>query len=78
MEKRAIIIYESPYRLINTLKDLNYYFNNRKIAVAKELTKIHENVFRGKIENIILELEKSIIKGEYIIVLDSLNNKTDD
>ena len=63
MEKRAIIIYESPYRLINTLKDLNYYFNNRKIAVAKELTKIHENVFRGKIENIILELEKSIIKG---------------
>jgi len=78
LEKRAIIIYESPYRLINTLKDLNYYFNNRKIAVAKELTKIHENVFRGKIENIILELEKSIIKGEYIIVLDSLNNKTDD
>ena len=46
--------------------------------VAKELTKIHENVFSGKIENIILELEKSIIKGEYIIVLDSLNNKTDD
>ena len=78
LEKRSIIIYESPYRLINTLKDLNYYFNNRKIAVAKELTKIHENVFRGKIENIILELEKSIIKGEYIIVLDSLNNKTDD
>ena len=78
LEKRAIIIYESPYRLINTLKDLNYYFNNRKIAVAKELTKIHENVFRGKTENIILELEKSIIKGEYIIVLDSLNNKTDD
>ena len=63
---------------MNTLKDLNYYFNNRNIAIAKELTKIHEKVLRGKIENVILELEKSSIKGEYIIVLDSLNNKTDE
>ena len=75
LEKRSIIIYESPYRLINTLKDLKLYFKDRSIAVAKELTKIHEKVFRGKIENVIHELEKSNIKGEYIIVLDSSNSK---
>jgi len=75
LEKRSIIIYESPYRLINTLKDLKLYFKDRSIAVAKELTKIHEKVFRGKIENVINELEKSNIKGEYIIVLDSSNSK---
>ena len=74
-EGRTIIIYESPYRLIKTLTTLLKYFENRNIAVIKELTKIYEKTYRGKIAEIIKKLEGDEIKGEYIIIIDGYNKQ---
>jgi len=67
--KYPVIIYESPYRVIKTLKELNN-FGNFDIVVGRELTKMFETVYRGEIKNVINQLEKSTIKGEFVIVIN--------
>lgn len=64
------IIYESPHRILKTLKELNEIINGRNIVVLKELTKIHECVFRGTIADVIHSISESTIKGEFVIILD--------
>ena len=61
--KSTTIIYESPHRILKTLKELNEIINNRNIVVLKELTKIHESVFRGTISDVINAISKSKIKN---------------
>lgn len=68
--KSTTIIYESPHRILKTLKELNEIINHRNIVVLKELTKIHESVFRGTISDVINAISKSKIKGEFVIILD--------
>ena len=50
-ETRTMIFYEAPHKLMNTLKDMKEIFGNRGIAFAKELTKLHENVFITTIDS---------------------------
>ena len=50
-QNKTIIFYEAPHRLVKTLEELNKRFGNIDIVIAKELTKIHENYIRGKIED---------------------------
>ena len=72
-EKRTMVFYESPYKLIKTLNDFKSCFgDNRVISVSKEISKIHETVFRGSINNVLSELEEVKIKGEYVIVVNGL------
>ena len=72
-EKRTMVFYESPYKLIKTLNDFKSSFgDNRVISVSKEISKIHETVYRGSINNVLLELEEAKIKGEYVIVVNGL------
>ena len=67
-ESKTAIIYEAPHKLDDTLKDLKEIINNRKIVIARELTKIHEEFIRGTIEDII---EKSKgLRGEMIILIE--------
>lgn len=68
--KDTIIFYESPHRIISTLYFLRENLGNRKIALCKELTKLHENIIRGNIEDVIIELEGESIKGEFVIVVE--------
>lgn len=71
----TIVIYESPYRLLKTLMEINQEMSQqnqkRKVLVIKEISKEFESSWRGKIEEVIklLELEKEKIKGEFIIIL---------
>ena len=67
-ETKTIIIYEAPHKLNSTLSDLKDILNNRQIVIAKELTKIHEKIIRGTVEEVIKECENP--KGEYIILID--------
>lgn len=67
-QNKTIIFYEAPHRLVKTLEELNKRFGNIDIVIAKELTKIHENYIRGKIEDIIPNLET--VKGEHIILFE--------
>jgi 16S rRNA (cytidine1402-2'-O)-methyltransferase len=70
LEPRTLIFYEAPHRVLETLEDMEKIFAERKAALAKEITKIHETVLRGSISEILNKLEKTTIAGEYIIVLE--------
>lgn len=68
--KRTLIFYEAPHKLIYTLKDMLDAFGDRKIALCRELTKIHEEVLRGKISDMIAYYENKPPKGEYVLVIE--------
>lgn len=78
-QNKTIIIYEAPHRLLETLEEIQEKCGNVSAVVAKEISKIHEKFYRGKIEEIILELKKeTIIKGEYIILFEIVSENSDD
>lgn len=66
---KTIILYEAPHKVKNTLKDLKDYIGNRKIVLARELTKIHEEFIRKTIEELLEEVEN--LKGEMILVIEA-------
>ena len=67
-EKRTLIFYEAPHKLINTLETILEILGNRNIVLARELTKIHEEFIRGNIEEILSKIEEP--KGEYVILVE--------
>ena len=69
-ESRTIIFYESPHRLLKSLEDMLNILGNRKIAVARELTKYYEEVFRGKISQALDSFTNRAIKGEFVLVVE--------
>jgi len=69
-ENRTVIFYESPHRILKTLNDLSTYYNEESsVSISRELTKIHEETFRGKIKDAVEHFEKKKPKGEFVIVL---------
>ena len=68
-EAITTIIFESPKRLLKTLENISKIDSFRKIAVARELTKIHEEVIRGTSEEIINHFSDGEVKGECVIVI---------
>ena len=71
-ESRTLILYEAPHRLLKTLKELFEYMGDRNIAIVREITKLHEEVLRGNLADIIAdyESEKIAIRGEYVLVIE--------
>jgi 16S rRNA (cytidine1402-2'-O)-methyltransferase len=64
----TVVIFESPKRLIKTLNDIYEVLGNRVVSLCKELTKIHENVMFGYLENIIGSISYNI-RGEYVLLI---------
>ncbi|MBQ0084026.1 MAG: 16S rRNA (cytidine(1402)-2'-O)-methyltransferase [Clostridiales bacterium] len=70
-EKRTMIFYEAPHKLCATLEDFCKAFGeNRKIAVIKELTKIHETVLRMNLGEAVKYFNENQPKGEYVLIVD--------
>lgn len=70
-EERTIILYESPHRLLKTLKQFIEYFGaERLISVSRELTKTFEETVNGSIQEVLTHFENNIVKGEFVIVID--------
>ena len=67
-ENKTGILYEAPHKLKNTLKELKEILGDRKIVLAKELTKIHEEFIYDNIDDIINSNKE--IKGEYVIIIE--------
>jgi len=73
------ILYEAPHKLISTLKDLSEILGDRKIVLAREITKIHEEFIFGTANELLLRIENP--KGEFVIiiekskVLEAINNE---
>lgn len=66
----ALIFYESPHRIVATLQAVAEVFPQRMVAVCRELTKLHEEVLRGRAEELICELEaRDEIRGEIALVV---------
>jgi 16S rRNA (cytidine1402-2'-O)-methyltransferase len=66
----TLILLESPHRLLNTLADLASVLGDRKIAVARELTKVHEEIWRGTITAAIEYFTRNAPRGEFTLVVD--------
>jgi 16S rRNA (cytidine1402-2'-O)-methyltransferase len=65
----TLVFYESPHRLLDSLSDLHSVFGNREAAVARELTKLHEECVRGSLHDVLAHFEKNAPRGECVIVV---------
>ncbi len=72
-EKRTVVLFESPNRIQKTLQDLFRFFGDRKVAVARELTKMYEEVVRGSLKD--LSSQTRNWKGEITLVVAGSDNK---
>lgn len=71
----TMIFYEAPHRIQKTLKNMLDIFGDRQISVSREISKIHEEIIRGKVSECLEELE--VIKGEFVIVVEGSSNNID-
>ncbi len=70
-EERTLVFYESPYKLVKTLKELTENFgHDRSVSISKEISKIHETTIRGKLGEVSEQLNETNVKGEFVIVLE--------
>ena len=77
-DDKTSIFFESSKRIEKTLTNFSKLFNvSKSISLCKEMTKIHENIFRGKIEHILQSIKSDEInlKGEIVVVLEGSKNK---
>lgn len=70
---KTIIIYEAPHKMKNTLIDLKEILKNRKIVLARELTKIHEEFIRKDIDELLENIDN--LKGEMILIIEGIEDK---
>lgn len=67
--KYTMVAYESPFRLIKTLETIKKLFPDREVVICRELTKVFEEVIRGKPEELLEKLKDKKIKGEIVVVI---------
>jgi 16S rRNA (cytidine1402-2'-O)-methyltransferase len=70
-ERRTVVLYEAPHRVARTLVDLSTAFGgDRRVAIARELTKLHEEVWRGTLGDAVAWVAQNEPRGEFVVVLD--------
>lgn len=69
-EKRTMIFYEAPHKLANTLADFYHTFGDRKLTIARELTKVHEEIIRTTTKTAAQQYADGSLKGEIVLVLE--------
>ncbi len=68
--KATFGFFESPFRLTKTLEELKEVFGqDTNIFIARELTKLHETIYRGKVEEVLVQLKKEKLKGEIVVIV---------
>ena len=71
-QQKTMVFYESPHRLIKTLKDFSDYFTGEnQVSVSREISKKFEETIRGTLLQVIDHFEKNKPKGEFVIVLST-------
>jgi len=66
----SLVFFESPYRLVKSLRDMHELLGNRRAVVARELTKKFEEIIRGDLAAILKKLENRSVKGEITVVVE--------
>lgn len=73
-EPRTLVLYESPHKILKTLKDVVTYFGaDRPVSLSRELSKLHEETVRGTAEEVLSHYEKHPPKGEIVLVIGGKN-----
>jgi len=70
--KSTVAMYESTHRIMKTMAEIQSRMPERQLMIGRELTKMHETIYRGTAEEVIAKLETTSIKGEFVIILKSL------
>ena len=69
-ERRTLIFYEAPHKLLNTLTDLYEKLGDRRIALARELTKLHEEIIRTTLSEAVERYSSEPPRGEFVIIIE--------
>jgi 16S rRNA (cytidine1402-2'-O)-methyltransferase len=69
-DPRTLVFFESPVRTPTLLRDLQASFGDRRVAVCRELTKLHEQVVRGRLHEVIDQLGEGPLRGEVVVVVE--------
>lgn len=75
-ERRTMVFYEAPHKLLATLSDMLDCFGDRDIAVIKELTKIHESVMHTTLGDAVAYFTQTPPKGEYVLIVSGRAEET--
>ena len=76
-EERTLIFYEAPHRIMQALEDMQTVLGDRKAVLTRELTKVHEQVLRGRIPDVRRQLEAGSMKGEFTIIVEAAASGAD-
>lgn len=68
-EQKTMILYEAPHRVRELLSDLKEIFGDRRVAVLRELTKVYEEIKRGRISDILEHMDEEKVKGEFTVIM---------
>lgn len=69
-ETRTVVLYESPHRILKTLREILEGWGERKVVVSRELTKKFEEIVRGRASTVLKELSSKPTRGEYVILVE--------
>ncbi len=74
-DPRTIVCFESPLRVQILLRDILVQMGDRQVAIARELTKLHEEVLRGRASEVLARIADSDLKGEVVIVIEGASDR---
>ena len=77
-EDKDFIFYESPNRILQTLKMIKAVRSNAKIAIGRELTKLFEEIIIDKIDNVIEHFENNLPRGEFVVMVFRSDDLSDE
>jgi 16S rRNA (cytidine1402-2'-O)-methyltransferase len=77
-ESKTLVFYESPHRLLECLKDMTVLWGDRRAAIGRELTKLHEEFVRGSLKELAAHFETHEPKGEFVIMVEAARSEADD
>lgn len=77
-EKRTLVFYEAPHKLLATLKDFYNALGDRRIALVREITKLHEEVIRTTLSQAVEKYEAEAPKGEFVLVIEGKQQQTEE
>ncbi len=75
LESRTMIFYEAPHRILETLPDIIEIFGDRKAVIAREITKLYEEILRGILSGLLEALKSKKIAGEFVILVSGRENQ---
>jgi 16S rRNA (cytidine1402-2'-O)-methyltransferase len=74
-EERTLIFYEAPHKIMKAIEDMIAVFGDRQAVVTRELTKIHEEIIRAKLSDVLKHLKQKTVKGELTIIVHGASNE---